>query len=74
MGRFDASEDVFRDRITKRDCEMVDAGWHRFWARRGISPPGDYAYSGEKLLTVLKSRLQKVRKADGNNGGQQEGA
>ena len=71
MGRFDASEEAFRVSITKRDCEMVDAGWHRFWARRGMRPPINYGrFDKYRGLTVEKDRLQKVRKADGNNGGQ----
>jgi len=25
--------------ITKRDQDMVDAGWHKFWTSRGKPPP-----------------------------------
>lgn len=68
------SADMYWGKITKKDCDAVDAGWHYFWARRGMSPPADYAYSGEKLLTAIKGRIQRVTKPDGNNGGKQGGA
>ena len=25
--------------VTYKDQKMVDEGWHRFWARRGMEPP-----------------------------------
>ena len=57
-------------KITKKDCAMVDAGWHRFWARRGVSPPSEYAMHGQyRGLTELARRLQRVTKPDGNSGG-----
>ena len=65
---------MYFGRITRKDCDMVDRGWHAFWARRGISPPGDYSYSGEKLLTAVKGGLQRVTKPNGYYGGKQGGA
>ncbi len=27
--------------VSYRDQKMVDEGWHRFWAKRGMEPPSD---------------------------------
>ena len=27
--------------VTCKDQKMIDEGWHRFWARRGMKPPSE---------------------------------
>ena len=27
--------------VTQKDQKMINEGWHRFWAKRGMEPPTD---------------------------------
>ena len=70
-----ASEEVCFGKISRKDCELVDLGWHEFWARRGMAPPSDYAlYGRHRGLTASITGLQRVTKPNGNNGGKQGGS
>ena len=55
--------------VTRRDCELVDEGWHRFWMKRGLKPPmvDSMVVDGGSDLTAAKDGLQKVTKR-GLNG------
>ncbi len=55
--RFGIREKTYMS-ITMKDKEMVDKGWHRFWAKRGGTPSLDYDLQfGKGMQDKEKQRI-----------------